>query len=100
MLKTCIFLIRALLAQEAEEERTDSIKECKYEYKINKNISISVLKDEIVEVLINPKRDLKKFCEKTKNLMKKSTIPIRPGRKFQRIRKSRRKYPMNARRAL
>jgi hypothetical protein len=94
--------IRALLAEEAEweEKQKNPKKQWKYDYKINKNISISVLKDEIVEVLFDSERDLKAFCEQMKKLMKKSTIPIRPGRKFAHIRKNNRKYPMNRRRAL
>lgn len=93
--------VRALLAEEAEEEEKQrSHKKYKYDYKINKNISISILKDEIVEVLFDPERDLDVFCEQMKKAMKKSTIPIRPERKFAHIRKTLRKYPMNRRRAL
>ena len=93
--------VRALLAEEAEEEEEQTYRgKYKYNYKINKNISISILKDEIVAALFDPERDLKIFCEQMKKAMKKSTIPIRPERKFAHIRKTRRKYPMNRRRAL
>ncbi len=94
--------VRALLAGEAEEEREQMYpkKQYKHDYKINKNISISILKDEIVAILFDPEEDLKAFCEQMKKLMKKNIIPIRPGRKFAHIRKNRRKYPMNRRRAL
>ena len=93
--------IRALLAEEAEEEEEQTyIGKHKYNYKINKNISISILKDEIVVALLNPEKDLNIFCEQIKKAMKKSTIPIRPERRFTRIRKTLRKYPMNRRRAL
>lgn len=93
--------IRALLAKEAEGEEEQTYRgKYKYNYKINKNISISILKDEIVAVLFDSERDLKIFCEQMKKAMKKSTIPIRPERKFAHIRKTHRKYPMNRRRAL
>lgn len=93
--------IRALLSEEAEREERESYQgKYKYNYKINKNISISVLKDEIVEVLFDPEKDLETFCTRMKKIMKKSTVPIRPERKFAHIRKTHRKYPMNARRAL
>jgi hypothetical protein len=93
--------IRTLLAEEAESERKKiASKEDKYEYKINKNISIGILRNKIIKVLFNPKADLGLFCEETKKLMKKSVIPIRPGRNFKRIRKSNRKYHMNNRRAI
>ena len=93
--------IRALLTEEAEEEEKESYRgKYKYDYKINKNISVSILKNEIVEALFDPERDLEIFCEKMKKAMKKSIIPIRPERQFAHVRKTHRKYPMNARRAL
>lgn len=93
--------VRALLANEADKEvRETSQRECKYDFKINKNISISLLKDEIVKALFDSESNLELFCEKMKRGMKKSTVPIRPERKFAHIRKTQRKYPMNARRAL
>lgn len=93
--------IRALLAEEAQSEEEQICKgEYKYDYKINKNISISILKDEIVGALYNPERNLEMFCEQMKKAMKKSTVPIRPKRKFAHARKTLRKYPMNRRRAL
>lgn len=94
--------IRALVAQEAQQELEEeySTKHLKHEYKINKNISIGIIKDEIVEILSNPRRNLQEYCSRLKCEMKKSTIPIRLGRSFERIRKTNRKYPMNLRRAL
>lgn len=93
--------IRALLAEEAQAEEKQTC-QCrnKYEYKINKNISISLLKDAIVEALFNHKMDLNVLCEQVKRAMKRSIVPIRPERNFAHIRKTNRKYPMNARRAL
>lgn len=93
--------IRALLAEEAQTEEEQIYRgKYKYEYKINKNISISVLKNEIVKALFDPERDLLIFCEQMKKEMKQSIIPIRPGREFAHKRKTLRKYPMNRRRAL
>lgn len=93
--------IRALLAEEAQAEKEQVCRgKYKYDYIINKNISISILKDEIIEALYDPERDLDVFCEQMKKAMKKSTVPIRPERKFPHTRKTLRKYPMNARRAL
>ena len=93
--------IRALLAEEAQtEEDQIYLRKYKYDYKINKNISISILKDEIVQALYDPKRDLEIFCEQIKTAMKKSTVPTRPKRKFAHTRKTLRKFPMNRRRAL
>lgn len=93
--------IQALLTEEAEAEEEKKYRgKYKYDYKINKNISIGILKDEVVKALFSPERNLEIFCEQMKKAMKKSTITIRPGRKFAHIRKSQKKYPMNRRRAL
>jgi hypothetical protein len=93
--------VRALLAEEAQEEEKQTYNDkYKYDYKINKNISMSILKDEIVEALFDPARDLNNFCEQMKKAMKKNIVPVRPERKFAHMRKTHRKYPMNARRAL
>jgi hypothetical protein len=93
--------IRALLAGEAEKEEEEIFYgKYKYNYKINKNISIGILKDEIVEALFDPERDLEAFCVRMKKAMKKSILPIRPERAFAHIRRTHKKYPMNARRAL
>ena len=93
--------VKALIAGEAQEElEMESLKKKnKHCYKINQNIAIGILKDELIDVLLNPKVDLKSFCEETKNEMKKNTESIRPGRSYERIRKTNRKYPMNMRRA-
>jgi len=93
--------IRSMLAIEAEEElkKKNSNKKLKYEYKINKNISAGILKDEIIKILLNKKGNLKQFCNKLKKQMKLSMIPIIQERKYDRIRKSNKKYPMNKRKA-
>jgi hypothetical protein len=94
--------IRALLAEEAQGELEElPQKQLKYDYKINKNISLSILKDEIVKVLFNPTSDLEIFCESLKRAMKKSTVPIRPERSYKhKTIYGGRKYHMNERRAL
>ena len=94
--------IRSMLAMEAEEElkQQNADKELKYEYKINKNISTGILKDEIIKVLLSKKANLEDFCNQLKKQMKLSMIPIIPGRKYIRCKKGDKKYPMNSRRAL
>jgi len=94
--------IRSMLANEAEEElrKKNSNKTLKYEYKINKNISAGILKDEIIKVLLKKNSNLKKFCNRLKKQMKLSMVPIIPGRKYSRRKKSIKKYFINIRRAL
>ncbi|CDZ79597.1 Transposase DDE domain protein [Candidatus Rubidus massiliensis] len=94
--------VRALLTNEAQEEMEEifSKKMLKHDYKINQNIAIGILKDEIVKVLLTPESNLEVFCKRLKQDMKKNIVSIRPGRKYIRIKKTNRKYPMNMRRAL
>ncbi len=94
--------MRALLAREAEEElqAQNPEKTLKYEYKINKNVSAAVLKDEIIKILLNPDADLESFCDRLKMQMKRSMVPIRPGRNYARCKKRNQKHPMNSRRCM
>lgn len=93
--------IRALLDMEIgqEEPKCGSVTPFKYEYKINKSISLGILKDRITDAIWNPQVNLENFCNDLKWKMKKSQIPIRPGRRFERRRKNRRKHPQNMRRS-
>lgn len=91
---------RALLAIEATEELNHNAdrNQRKYAYEINKSVSMDGLKNEFVSVLLDPEVDIESFCTKTKNIMKRNLVPIRPGRLFKRIRKHPyRKYHMNQR---
>ena len=93
--------VRALLANEAQEEfELEKIKPCKYEHKINRNISLGILKNGFVKVLFNDNESIDDFCERAKCLMKKNTIPIRKGRKFPRKRKAVRRHHITIRRNL
>lgn len=100
----------ALLLLETQQEIKDSQqviegeyscyknKKRKYEYCVNKRVSIEGLKNEFVRVLLDPHSDVIRFCTKIKQIMKKDLIPKRPGRSWKRFRKNtRRKYHMNQR---
>lgn len=75
----------SLLAQEAQDELNQSAvdKETKYSYKINRNILVGTVKNEILEVLLG-NQNLAKYCEKLKKRLKRSLIAIRPGRSYPR----------------
>jgi hypothetical protein len=96
----------SILMQEAqaevEKERSIDIEnndkdQCKYVYKINRNVLIGSMKDEIVQVLLSD-CDLNAYCEDFKKRIKKSLVPIRPNRSFPR--NSRRREKPAKRRAL
>ena len=71
----------------------------KYQYRLNTNVSVGLLKDTLVTLLMED-GDLQEFYTEMKREMKRQIVPIRPGRRRPRTRKTRRKYPMNKRRAL
>lgn len=59
-------------------------KELKYEYKINRNILIGIVKDEIIDIFLSD-RNLDEYCNALKDRIKKNLIPIRPNRKYPRV---------------
>jgi hypothetical protein len=93
--------IQGLLQWELQEEIDAENRSAarKYQYKLNKNVSIGLLKDTLVTLLLE-QGDLQEFYEEMKGQMRRHRVPIRPGRRKPRTRKTRRKYPMNKRRAL
>jgi hypothetical protein len=93
--------IRALIQWELQEEieAENQRKTRKYQYQLNKNLSIGRLKDTIV-LLILDHGDLQAFYDDLKRQMKRNMVPIRPGRHFPRKRKNHQKYSMTKKRAL
>lgn len=92
--------IQALLIRDAQEEmnKKNEDKELKYEYKINKNLSLGFLKERVVDILLSNKPD---YFEELKELFQIEPVPIRKGRKFPRDRqRSKRKFYINQRRAI
>lgn len=95
--------IKALIALEAQKEldEENDWSEYKYAYKINQNIAMGALREDLVKMLIDPQRDLESFCNELKKFIKKNTIPIRPERAFPHERKTKgRKYHMTQRRCI
>lgn len=81
--------VHALLAYEAQNEMGSEMigNPTKYQYKINRNVSIAILKNSFIEVLIDPEISLSSYCNRVKLLMKRNLIPIRPGRNYSRKKK-------------
>lgn len=80
--------ISSLLMLEAQEE-IETEKEIqekkipKYKYKINRNILIGTIKNEIMDILLGD-QNLDEYCEKLKDRIKKNLVPIVSGRQFPR----------------
>lgn len=81
---TALFVanIQTLLVEEINEELQKEAKG-KYVYKVNNSLSYGFLKDRIVALLFSDTSTREMLAE-LKQLFKKHTIPIRPGRKFER----------------
>ena len=93
--------IRALVQWDLKEEieAENREKSRKYEYKLNTDLTIGRLKDNVVKLVLE-QGDLSGFYEGLKKQMKRDLIPVRPGRRFPRKRRNRQKYTMNKKRAL
>jgi len=91
--------IRSLLAQDANEEVKGKKKNAKYEYKVNRNLSLGLMKDEIVKLLMS---DDPNYYRKIEKLFTIEPVPIRPNRHVKRIFHHPRgkRYHMNYRRSL
>ena len=91
--------LRLVIALEAQTE-IDMVKvNTKYNFKVNKNLSLGFLKDELVRLFLS---DDPMYIEKIINLFMYEPVPIREGRhnkrKFTSLTK--RRYRMNYRRAI
>jgi hypothetical protein len=94
--------VASLIIQEAQEEidQEHNLKQLKHHYKINKRVAIGSLKDKLITVLFDKDGDISSFCDSLKEEFKRNLCPIREGRKFKRIKKSRRKYGCTLRRCI
>ena len=90
--------LRSIISMEAQEEIDELKEDALYKYKVNKNLSIGFLKDEIIRILLS---DDPHYIDKIISLFIQEPVPIRDGRHFKR-RFSRpvRRYRMNYRRAI
>lgn len=93
----------SLLITEAQTEIEEECvgKKFKYKYKVNKNVSVGILKNELINILLSD-YDLDVYCEKLKEKIKQNLVPIRPNRSFKRKknREEGRRHHQNRRRAL
>lgn len=89
-----------LLIQEAQNQIDNSqINSKKYKYKVNKNVALGIVKNNIPKILMS--EDLSKVTEAIVKKIKRHKVYIKPGRKFERKRQKRtkRKYHMHQKRA-
>jgi|APSaa5957512622_1039677.scaffolds.fasta_scaffold37110_2 hypothetical protein len=90
--------LQSLIINDVQEELIKEGKETKYMYKINQNLSLGFLKHQVVKIILGENQ--KENYEKLKKLFQIEKVPIRKNRKFPRKKFKRRKYPMNAKKAI
>lgn len=89
--------IRSLIAEDAQLEIDEQKGNLKYKYKVNKNLSIGFLKDEIIRLMLNKDPN---YIEKIIALFTIEPVPIRPNRNAKRKNnKSIKRHRMNYRRS-
>jgi hypothetical protein len=94
--------MQQIIIRDVEDELKEEKKDAKYEYKVNRNLSIGFMKDRIIDLITTKNDDEKdRKLEELKRLFKINPTPIRKGRKFPRIfKKSIRKFYMKKKRAV
>jgi hypothetical protein len=97
----------SLLIQEAQQEldeeqeaRSSTKVKLKYNYRINRNVAMPVLRIQLLTGLLDPEIDMDELCESLKFELKKSLSPIRPNRSFKRPRKGALKYGSTTRKSI
>lgn len=92
----------SLLIENAQEEIDNDpiIQARKHPYKINRRIAVAIMKDQLLDGILNQNTDMEALCESLKKEIKKNLSIVRPGRKFKRQRKNRQKYGKTTRRCL
>ena len=94
--------MQQIIIREVGDELKEEKKDAKYEYKVNRNLSIGFMKDRIIDIITTEDDDENdRKLEELKRLFKINPTPIRKGRKFPRVfKKSIRKFYMKKKRAV
>jgi len=90
--------LQSVIINDVQNEMDEEKKETKYEYKINRNLSLGFMKDRVVKILLS---NNSKGYEELKKLFKLEPVPIRKGRKFERkFKLTKRKYSITKKKAI
>jgi len=74
--------LQSIIIAEGEEELRNENGISKYKYQINRNVSLGIMKDEIIDIFLSSKPE--ETLKRLKDRFIKHLEPIRPDRKFQR----------------
>jgi hypothetical protein len=75
--------MQTILTQEAQDEAEEKYKDRKYEYKINRSVSLSFIRERLLQLYSN-KNETEKILAELKQLFILNVIPVRPGRRYKR----------------
>ena len=90
--------IQSLIIRDAQQKLNLKTHERKYEYKINKNLSLGYLKDRVLKILLT---DDKNYYQELVELFQIEPVPVRKGRKFPReSSRHKKKYHINQKRSI
>ncbi len=78
---TFIANLQSIIMRDAQIELKKQKKYTKYEYKVNRNLSLGYMKNRIIKILTNNNPN---YLKELKQLFKIEPVPIRPNRKFPR----------------
>lgn len=81
--------LQSLVSKQCENHIEQKNKTRKFKYKINKNISIAIVKNNIVRLFLD--NEPQKILLKMQHLFESNIEPIRPGRKYKRVLKAKHK---------
>lgn len=82
--------MQSILTKDAQFEADQKYENRKYEYKINASMSLSLLREYLIQLFTSGKED-EEIMKEFKNLLVKNVIPIRPNRSFERNHKYRKR---------
>lgn len=75
--------MQIILTQDAEHQAKEKYKNRKYEYKVNRSLSLGFIRDRLIE-LYTQSNDTQFILKELKELLVSNVIPVRPGRKSKR----------------
>ncbi|GHT19540.1 hypothetical protein AGMMS4957_04020 [Bacteroidia bacterium] len=83
-----VYNLQSIIEKQSEPYLEAVSKKRNYQYKINKNVSFAMLKDRMIELFLERKEPADILME-LQALFEQNLEPVRPGRKYPRIKKVR-----------
>jgi len=75
--------LQEILSKSSQSKIKEQTKNRKYEYKVNRNVAIGLMKNKIVELFIS--HNPQSILEQLENIFLRHLEPVRPNREYQRV---------------